>query len=1190
MTRDSSSRCPICGATLGAASTEGLCSACLVESVLASDPDEPAPSMPPDQPVPLVKILGEFELLERIGQGGMGVVYKARQAQLDRLVALKLIHSREVAGPDFAERFRIEARAAASLEHPNIVSVFESGEIEGQAFLAMRLVEGRSLDQAAAARTYTPEAAAKLVIKIAGAVHYAHQRGVLHRDLKPGNVLIDQDGEPHLTDFGLARLMEHDSTVTSTLATLGTPSYMAPEQASGGTARATTATDTYGLGAILFEALTGSPPFSGPTTYETVRRVLETDAPRPSILDSRIPADLDTICLKCLSKDPKHRYGTAQELAHDLQRWLNHEPITARPTTWIERTLKWTRRNPALAALIVVCVVGAAGFVAERSRAAQNLRLERDFSIQQQRRAEAVSARLLVEDADRQLGAGRPSHALALFAHLVRQSSSNYVAGSRIVSLLNHRNFALPLYSTQVSRGGVRSLHLNQSGDEAVMATADGHAVFFNTRDGHAVRQPLPHSSSILVARYSPDNQFLLTIGEEGSPRIWKSSTGDLIQTLRSETSGSRFAEFSPDGSQIATCGGVDPVKLWSWRTGKGVRELRNSQNISRARFSPDGRKIVTISYLDGSIRLWDLGTPEPEIVREAQLPSELSQVAWSPDGKRIAAQAEGYETVSILDVDTFKFIAGPFRHAAPISSVEFSRDSRLLCTTSDDRTARVWDLSNNLPLTEPLSHPAGVLGAEILPDSRSLLTVCEDGFVRLWDIDEGRSLSVPLPHPSAILHASFSPDGRSVATVANDNQLRLWNAAEARLIHELPLDVEPLHSVHFSPDSSRVAAIEGAKFVQRMEVREGNSAHVIDVRTGLRLVGPLPHGKRMTSAQFSRDSQYLLAASWSGKVTWSDLRHTNVGTEVVFSGSETARASSICSARLSPSQKEVLVALEFGRAELRSLSPPKLIGRFQHGKVVRWADFSPSGKHVITTSDDHTARLWKVDAFEQPLAVLSHDHFVLGAQFSQDETKLITYSSDRTARLWEVPTGRLLAEPLRHEDQVWSAFLTRDGTRAITTTWAGTLRVWDTRTGLPLTEPLGGGIWKKPFISQPDDARLSPDEQVVLCLFADRSARLIEVPRLPYRVPSWLADLAEAVAGQAFDADRRPLPVAMDSLIRLRERLSQPPLRESPDRLWEEWARWFFANRRTRTLNAWSSLTRESLRDTNGLTREPLP
>ena len=341
--------CSKCGAAI-LPEGNGHCSACLLETALDALTDDAGDGGPPR----VLSDFGDYELLEEIGRGGQGVVYRARQKSLNRVVALKVIGLGHWATEAHVKRFRLEAEAAAQLDHPSIVPIYEIGERDGSCYFSMKYVEGGPLDELVRRKPLSIQSATELLAKIARTVHHAHGHGVLHRDIKPGNILLDEAGEPHLTDFGLARLVEKESNVTRTMDVLGTPSYMAPEQAAGRNTQLTGTTDVYGLGAVFYQLLTGQPPFAGGTTFETIRLVLETEPRHPRLWNPKVDGDIATICLKCLEKDPPRRYASALTLAEDLERWLRHEPIHARRSGPINRGRKWVRRNPVLAAVTPV--------------------------------------------------------------------------------------------------------------------------------------------------------------------------------------------------------------------------------------------------------------------------------------------------------------------------------------------------------------------------------------------------------------------------------------------------------------------------------------------------------------------------------------------------------------------------------------------------------------------------------------------------------------------------------------------------------------------------------------------------------------------------------------------------------------------------------------------------------------------
>src|SRR6266496_3072113 len=370
--------CAKCGAKISSDAPRGVCPACLLETglgLLANEIDEArntsrAPRLAgpgaPKMKSRTARMLGDFgdyELLEEIGRGGQGVVYRARQKSLNRTVALKVIGLGYWATEAHLKRFRREAESAASLEHPCIVPIHEVGERDGSCYFSMKFIEGGQLDEEVRREPMPVRRAVELIVKVARTVHYAHEHHILHRDIKPGNILLDRQGEPHLTDFGLARLVETESTVTRTMEVLGTPSYMAPEQAVGNNAAISSVTDVYGLGAVLYQLLTGQPPFAGGTTYETIKLLLDIEPRQPRLLNPKIDRDLSTICLKCLEKDSQRRYPSALALTEDLEHWLKHEPIRARRTGIFTRGRKWVRRNPTSAVLVVALSVAIGAMI-----------------------------------------------------------------------------------------------------------------------------------------------------------------------------------------------------------------------------------------------------------------------------------------------------------------------------------------------------------------------------------------------------------------------------------------------------------------------------------------------------------------------------------------------------------------------------------------------------------------------------------------------------------------------------------------------------------------------------------------------------------------------------------------------------------------------------------------------------------
>ena len=433
--------CPKCGARLSGAALGGLCPKCVAAAAFSLDATSPPPRED-NSPAPhRHRYVGDYELIEEIARGGMGIVYAARQLSLNRVVALKMILSGALASEANVKRFRAEAGAAANLRHPNIVAIYEVGEHQGRHYFAMEYIEGKDLAALTREQPLPPQLAAGYVRTIAEAVQYAHEQGTLHRDLKPSNVLIDERDQPHVTDFGLATRLDGGSDLTLSGQVLGTPGFMPPEQVAGRREAIGAACDVYSLGAILYHLLTGRPPFAAGTMEETLRQVMQLEPAPPRLLNAGTPRDLETICLKCLAKPPRHRYATARELANDLGRFLRSEPIHARPVSAGEKFARLCRRHPAVTALTVAVglLVLAGGLIYSRAALARMAeRVQRQL-------AEDRSDVIELQRVEAWFDADQSARALAGLGQLLRSPLTNRLAAARLMFALAQRDLPVPL-------------------------------------------------------------------------------------------------------------------------------------------------------------------------------------------------------------------------------------------------------------------------------------------------------------------------------------------------------------------------------------------------------------------------------------------------------------------------------------------------------------------------------------------------------------------------------------------------------------------------------------------------------------------------------------------------------------------------------------------------------------------------
>ncbi len=982
--------CPECGSALRSRTSRGLCPQCLLKTVLSAG----EPSLPEAAKESRLQRFGSYELLRELGRGGMGVVYEARQVAANRCVALKMILPAHLASRTDVERFRLEAKAVALLDHPGILPIYDVGEVNGQAYFTMKLVAGGSLAHPAisqqAVSLRNPREAARLVAQIARAVHYAHERGIQHRDLKPGNILLDADGRSYLSDFGLAKFFEGDSSLTVTSAVLGSPAYMAPEQARGDVKNVTTAADIYSLGAVLYELLSGRPPFQGGTVYDTMRQVAEQEPPRPSASQPGLDRDLEIICLKCLAKDPQRRYGSAQALAEDLERWLAGEPIFARPAMALEKFWLWSRRNPKLAGVSIACLlavaVGGVGITLQWRRAE---RFALEEAHQRQLALESArQARLDLYAADMSVAA---------------QALSRGNLGLARLTLAAHR----PVTGQEDLRGFEWRYLLDQSRGQQ-LATMAGH------------------SWIVTCVAFSPNGALLASGSLDGSAKIWNASTHELVRSLEDGGISVSSLAFTPDGKQLVAATARGSVDFWRVATGEKERSFRGRL----AALSPDGRILAVADsspfYWEqaGSVKLWNCET--------GQLLGELSQAgrrpAFSRNGSLLAVVGEKRD-VLVWDTSSLKLV---YRLATPgpAWSVVFSPVRDLLVATGWSKDALVWDLSSSSiaaadglrdgaggsvpPVPVQLhGHELAVWSAAFSPDGATLATTSSDQTIRLWRTDTLSSEAVLRGHGSEVWCVAFSPNGKLLATGSKDKTVMLWSPRlDAPSIQINNMYYQP---AHFSSD--------GRWFLTGTEAGDGWVSEVWD-SSSLRKIASFP-GVEMIGFAPAEGGLIAIDRKEGALGFWS-INPPALTNLVPLEGKPGVK---FLKYGLSPNGQRFFGIEPDGTAMLWDVRTGRRLGSAKGpNRRLRNAVLSFRGDR-LAVSGELENQVHVLDlASGQDTLLTGHDDFVSGLAFSPDGTLLATGSMDGTLRLWSVPAGREVATLSGHMEEVADVDFSPDG------------------------------------------------------------------------------------------------------------------------------------------------------------------
>jgi WD40 repeat protein len=1075
---------------------------------------------PPGHAGPGVRVqyFGDYELLDEIGRGGMGVIYRARQVSLGRIVALKMVSGRLAD----AARFKAEAQAAASLDDPHIVPIYEIGEHDGCSYYSMKYVEGGSLRDRIDDGPIEPRRAAEIAAMIAHAVQVAHSHGILHRDLKPGNVLLDGDGNPLVSDFGLAKNVAAESELTQSGDVLGTPSYMSPEQASGGATRVTTATDVYGLGGVLYAMLTGKAPFRGDSPLETLDRVRHGTIDKPQSF-SDLPRDLATICLKCLEREPSHRYASAQEVADDLGRFLRHEPILARPAGFAERAWRWARRNPAVASLLAVVVLSLVAssiggtVLALKERAARE---DADIAWREEATArgvadsalsEAVEARGKAEATLAEIFATygltapspeRDGEKVLWFSAAARQAASDSAARSE--NALRVQSYArvtpLPVKAIKLRAGTITKMAFHPGGRQLLIGVAGDRQYLWDI-DAAEPTRALDALPAVTHAEFTADGKFLVLAGKQGHVGVFSSGDGRCLAAWRHAGPVTALA-LSRDGSHLASA--AKDVRVFDCRSLKFIGEPQTHvKSVTGLVWSKSGQMLAAGAE-DGKLVVYSpfAANATPPIVADAPYERAYSvqqSAEFTPafvlDDTAVLYPSKT-ATVACVAIPAGKTLWRK-RVATNLYSLSVTPDGKFLFVGAD-RNGATLDIGRGGNRLTPHAHRHAIYGADHRGDSQMLATASWDRTAVVWSDVEPGPMAV-LPHQAGVTCVKFSPDGELLATAQGDGVVKLWRVAK-REPHVQRIDLESsATATRFSGDGRFVMATGTSFHGGRL-----NRLTAYETATG-KQVGQSPRTDGViVDAHFAPNAERVVAAV--------SFRKTRPGVTAVredandegriqvwnlVAGELLAESSRFSaeprSIAISPDGTRIAGFFANGRVLVLNAADLKTTARMSTRKAAGSASqylnngvvrFTPDGKRVLLFGADHYIYGWYADTGRACFARLAHTSFVHDVDISGDSKTMVAASLGNDVRFWNLTNGKPLRKTLTLPDKAFRARFVDGGTTLLTACRDNLVRLQRVEDDELAAPPVQ-------HEEEVFDARLTPNGRWIVSVALDRTLRI---------------------------------------------------------------------------------------------------